>query len=366
MEDIPQATPLLVFTQESSSSDGELSKMTFESYRERKIMATMILLPDWWRIPLPLIHIKDDSVSLNEAALTMIPSGAKSITPQIDKALTERIIIINKDKRDERTYSLLPLSGNTFFVEDISGDFEMAEDLVWWAAIGRAFVSRMGDNGLLVKRLSPYETPPQEAVEVIPCSWEGELVGRLAIELPPKSAENADIPPDADAVSDAGIISEKEITSEISLSDETPEEISISDESPKGDKKRKKEKPVSSVIVTPEEESQLLSAEPIAAKEPTPNDKRKSPRKGKDTRLAPPEVPPPPIELTAESFERAEETADSIKKNAARKAYGGKKQSAAARAKTTPAASKTPKTPKEGASPRRTRRKAAQADEPAE
>jgi hypothetical protein len=71
----------------------------------------------------------------------------------------------------------------------------MAEDLLWWASIGSAFVRRMEKNGLLVRRISPFGTPPEDAAEVIPCSWEGELIGRLVIELPGEDgAEIAEVP----------------------------------------------------------------------------------------------------------------------------------------------------------------------------
>ncbi|MDR3278992.1 MAG: hypothetical protein LBT23_00620, partial [Synergistaceae bacterium] len=85
----------------------------------------------------------------------------------------------------------------TFLLEDISGDFEMAEELVWWAAVGRAFFHRLEENGAVIRRVSPYEDPPATAAEIIPCSWEGEHLGSLAIELPGEMM--AEAPPDDDA-----------------------------------------------------------------------------------------------------------------------------------------------------------------------
>ncbi len=190
MEEIPQNMPLLLFAQ------GELSRTTFEEYREQKIMETTARLPEWWDVPLPLLYVRDDSLSLNSAALALIPGGAKAIAGQVDKLLSERLITLREKKMD-RTLTLTPLSDEVFFLEDISGDFEMAEDLVWWAAVGRAFVRRMEGNGLAVCRLSPYENAPENAAEIIPCSWEGELMGKLALVLPaegeeePASAEGA-------------------------------------------------------------------------------------------------------------------------------------------------------------------------------
>ena len=190
MEDIPPSVSLLLFVQTGTGAEGELSLSTFEEYRERKVRENMVIMPDWWSIPLPLAHIDDDRVFLNPRATETIPGGAVSMARQIERMRADRIVTI-KEKKKERTFSLTPLAENTYFVEDISGDFEMAEDLVWWAAIGHAFVSRMQGNGLAVKRLSPFEEPPTDAAEVIPCHWENELVGRLAIHLPEEPAKDA-------------------------------------------------------------------------------------------------------------------------------------------------------------------------------
>lgn len=188
MEDSPPDSPLLLFTAEASGAPGQLEKVSFAEYRQRKIDAEAVAFPEWWSVPLPLVHIDEDRVYLNPQGERAIPGGAASLVSQIERMRRERIVSI-KERKAERTFSLYQLSENTFFAEDISGDFEMAEDLVWWAAIGKAFVGRMKENGLIVKRLSPYETPPPAASEIIPCSWEGELIGRLALEVPPLPLE---------------------------------------------------------------------------------------------------------------------------------------------------------------------------------
>jgi hypothetical protein len=194
IENVPPGSALIVF------SDDGLYGTTFEIYREMKIRETMILLPDWWGVPLPLLHLKDDRISLNDAALQLIPGGTHAIAGQIEKIRKEKLIAI-KEKKSEKTFSLSPLDPDTFLIEDVSGDFEMVEDLVWWAAIGSAFVRRMEGNGLAVRRISPHGQAPQDAAEIIPCYWDGEMVGSLAIELPEQSGlENAEPPmPDGHA-----------------------------------------------------------------------------------------------------------------------------------------------------------------------
>lgn len=184
MESIPPASSLLLF------EDGELSGTTFEAYRQWKIERETLLLPEWWNVPLPVVYVDDERVLLNDSAQELIPGGAKAVSKELERLRTEGMIVVREKKRD-RTFSLSLLAENTYFVEDISGDFEMAEDLVWWAAIGKAFLRRMEENGLVVRRLSPYEAVPDDVVETIPCAWEGELMGRLAIYLPADAGEAA-------------------------------------------------------------------------------------------------------------------------------------------------------------------------------
>ncbi len=288
VEDIPPASLLLQFIQTGAGAEGELSLCAFEEYRERKVRENMVIMPDWWSIPLPLVHIDDDRVFLNAVATETIPGGAVSMARQIDRMRAERIVII-KEKKKERTFSLTPLAENTYLVEDISGDFEMAEDLVWWAAIGRAFVNRMQENGLVVKRLSPFEDDPANVAEVIPCYWENELVGRLAIRLPETSEPEK---PTNEPAAETG----KEATAPREAIDREPE---------------KQAEPESGSEKTPEE-----PPKPEAKKKTTvpkkPRREKKEPQQQK-------------ISLEAEPFDIDEPAAGTnLRRSAAKNAYGMK------------------------------------------
>ncbi|MDR1651014.1 MAG: hypothetical protein LBR87_04440 [Synergistaceae bacterium] len=203
IEDIPPAAPLLVFDDRKESGRQGLFRTTFEAYREDKIKETDAGLPEWWGVPLPLIHIGGDRVFMNENASETVPCDAGTLARQVDRILRDRIVTV-KDKKREKTYSLQPLAENTFLLEDVSGDFEMAEELVWWAAAGRAFFRRLEENGALVRRVSPYEDPPKSAAEVIPCIWEGEHIGSLAIELREPGPDAAPDPVPASEASGRG------------------------------------------------------------------------------------------------------------------------------------------------------------------
>ncbi|MDR1915216.1 MAG: hypothetical protein LBQ58_01410 [Synergistaceae bacterium] len=183
IEDIPQETVLLIFQQAGGESPGALSRSTFEEYRERKIKESEFAFPEWWGIPLPILHIFGDRVYLNDPAYDLVSGDVKYLADQISRIRQEKIIVL-KGPKHEKTFALYQMTDDAFLMEDISGDFEMAEDLIWWASVGKTLFRRMEENGLLFKRLTPLESPPENSAEVISCMWEGELLGRLSIELP--------------------------------------------------------------------------------------------------------------------------------------------------------------------------------------
>ena len=339
VEDIPPASSLLQFMQTGEGAEGELSLCTFEEYRERKVRENMVIMPDWWGIPLPLVHIDDDRVFLNACATEAIPGGAVAMARQIDRMRAERIATI-KEKKKERTFSLTPLAENSYFVEDISGDFEMAEDLVWWAAIGRAFVSRVQENGLVVKRLSPFEDAPENVAEVIPCHWENELVGRLAIRLPEEATEPVAVEAEPKKKTTAPKEEEKEDRPSKEpvekSSEETPQPTT-----PKPEAKKRKPSPKKEPLL-PEKSAEEPVKETPKPAETKPEPKKKTAAPKKEKKKAEPvqkkkEPSPPAILVDTESLDVVDEPAagTNLRKSAAKNAYGMKGPKPAAKSKKT-------------------------------
>jgi hypothetical protein len=183
VEDVPPDTALLMFVRKGGGPAGSLSKTSFGEYREQKIKESETVYPEWWGAPLPLLYMDNERVALNDAAGAKISCDAKELAAQAEKMKRDGIITV-KDKKREMTFSLNPLEENVYLVEDVSGDFEMAEELVWWAAVGKAFVRRLEENGAEVRRISPLETPPAASTEVLPCLWDNEPLGSIVIGMP--------------------------------------------------------------------------------------------------------------------------------------------------------------------------------------
>ena len=314
LEDVSQDTFLLVFTQKGSGKAGDLSRMTFEEYREHAIKESAVSFPDWWGAPLPLLFIDEERVVFNEHGVRLMPCDAAALAKQAKRILRDKIITVREKKR-ERTFSLRPLDGDIYLIEDISGDFEMAEDLVWWAAVGKAFYRRLEENGAVIRRLSPFEEAPANFAEVIPCSWEGEFVGSIAVGIP------GDMALDEPQIENAA---------EPAPEDDAP--------APKpARRKRAERKTAAEAKARPETESENEKRAEIPEKaEKSPNEKRRGRKPKSETidetieKAAPEVLETQGVEAEEnlmlfdieESFE-APGSLVGLNKHAARKAYGG-------------------------------------------
>lgn len=269
LEEVPKVSPLLLFVQ-SGGGDGETSLTTFGAYRERKLNENTIIMPDWWGIPLPLVYIDEDRVLLNNAGSDLVPGGAVAMARHIHKMTATRFLTL-RDGAVERTFSLTPLGSSTYFIEDVSGDYEMAEDLKWWAAVGRAFVSRMQNNGVDVGRLSPLEAIPSDAAEIIECKWEGEVVGRLVLKLPQAQKQQ----PAQGAAPAPAQPQTKKPTAQTRPAEQKPqpkpaEKIPQAETSAKEQPKPQAAKPARSVPARPAEQTQKAAAPQAARPKPKP------------------------------------------------------------------------------------------------
>jgi hypothetical protein len=229
-EDVPPDTALLMFSRKGEGPAGSLSVTSFGEYREWKIREAEAVYPEWWGAPLPLLYMDNERVALNDAAGVKIPCDARELAAQAEKMKRDGIITV-KDKKRELTFSLHPLEEGVYLLEDVSGDFEMAEELVWWAAVGKAFVRRIEENGAVVRRMSPLETPPASAAEVLNCSWENEPLGSIAIGMP----GDADWDESETPVSGAGVEEKEDETASSNGNDGTEPDTPSKPEPPEAE-----------------------------------------------------------------------------------------------------------------------------------
>ena len=77
-----------------------------------------------------------------------------------------------------------------FILEDCTGDLMEAQDISWWAGLGRAWVASIEKEGRTWRR-EEDALPEGFAGQAWPCEWEGRFLGWLCVEKPTTQADPA-------------------------------------------------------------------------------------------------------------------------------------------------------------------------------
>ncbi|MDD4835699.1 MAG: hypothetical protein PHU72_01160 [Dethiosulfovibrio sp.] len=135
--------------------------------------------PSWWEVPIPLVFMGGDGLDLNPKArdvFGMLEIPKKDVSAAIQNG--EHLVSL----MGKRIY-LSRLEGFFFVAEDVSGDFSLAEDVGWWASVGRALWDRLIDKGFKVSKRERMDQIDGGS-EMVTCRWDKEVLGYLEIVEP--------------------------------------------------------------------------------------------------------------------------------------------------------------------------------------
>jgi hypothetical protein len=152
----------------------------------REALASGPVFPEWWGAPVALAVRSAKKLYFN-------PTAVQTFGPEL-----KRLASCSLPDRDEflvelegsRTACLLTfrrLEQNVFILEDSTGDAALAEDIAWWASIGKAWVATLDGEKRSWRRCAESEIDVLREGEknmVLPCEWEGRLLGYFCVENP--------------------------------------------------------------------------------------------------------------------------------------------------------------------------------------
>jgi hypothetical protein len=150
----------------------------------REALMSGPIFPVWWEAPVSLAVRSAGKLYFN-------PTAVRTFGPDL-----KRLASCNLPDRDEflielegsRASCLLAfrrLEQNVFILEDSTGDAALAEDIAWWASIGKAWVATLDGEKRPWRRCAESEIDlPRESAGniVLPCEWEGRLLGYFCVE----------------------------------------------------------------------------------------------------------------------------------------------------------------------------------------
>ena len=167
--------------------------------------------PVWWTAPIPFAKCTRDKVKLNPAALSEFDSELERLNAA---ALPEKDeFIVELEGKDRPMFlSFRRLAAGIFTIEDCTGDLVEAQDISWWAGLGRLWMNLIEAGGHKWRRLEDASdlknldlnldldnidlnnADDLERIEalsgaqILPCEWQDRFMGYLCIE--PESALN--------------------------------------------------------------------------------------------------------------------------------------------------------------------------------
>lgn len=142
--------------------------------------------PLWWNIPLPLLTMKDHKVILNAKAQESFSLEDFSLKRVFDALQREdRLLEINADENEKRVFYFEPLLADIYLIDEVTSDLSAAEDMVWWAAVGKAWAQKMRRDGYEIHQVDGIQPSPIDllgADDYLTCVWDEKILGYLCFK----------------------------------------------------------------------------------------------------------------------------------------------------------------------------------------
>ena len=138
--------------------------------------------PEWWEAPLPFALCARGRMRINRTAALMFGTDLERLSvadlPEKDE------FIVDLEGREEPCFlAFRRLEPDIFILEDCTGDLMEAQDISWWAGLGRTWVASIEKEGRTWRR-EEDALPEDFAGQAWPCEWEGRFLGWLCVEEP--------------------------------------------------------------------------------------------------------------------------------------------------------------------------------------
>nr|HPJ25483.1 hypothetical protein [Synergistaceae bacterium] len=146
-----------------------------------------LFLPSWWEAPFPLVAFHKDEFYVNEKTRELFRTEIDILQKSFTTSLREEensIFSCISSTGEERRFFVKKVQEHIFALEDVSNEVHMAQDIVWWAAVGNALSTYLQAKGVEIRPFQEGEALPKEnagTAELIPCRWEDELLGYIQL-----------------------------------------------------------------------------------------------------------------------------------------------------------------------------------------
>ena len=147
--------------------------------------------PEWWEAPVPFAMCGYGKLHVNNTAMLMFGQGLKRM-PVDDIPDKNEFIVTLEGGESHCSVTFRRLEGDIFVLEDSTSDIAAAEDVAWWAAVGKAWGAMLDLEKRSYRRCSEEEAESLSSKEILvfPCEWGGELLGYFCVENKAKTGRS--------------------------------------------------------------------------------------------------------------------------------------------------------------------------------
>ena len=139
--------------------------------------------PEWWEAPIPFAMYANGKLYINQTATLMFGSDLKRL-PVRELPERDEFLVRLEGRQTPCSLTFRRLEDSIFVLEDCTSDIELAADIAWWAAVGKAWTAVLDREKRGYRRCAEGEDLKDWEAEnrVFPCEWEGELLGYFCVE----------------------------------------------------------------------------------------------------------------------------------------------------------------------------------------
>ena len=139
--------------------------------------------PEWWEAPVPFAMCGYGKLHVNHTAMLMFGPDLKrmSIGDIPDK---NEFLVTLEGGESLCSVTFRRLEGDIFVLEDSTNDITAAEEVAWWAAVGKAWAATLDLEGCSYRRCDEEEAEYLRSQKniVLTCEWGGELLGYFCVD----------------------------------------------------------------------------------------------------------------------------------------------------------------------------------------
>ena len=139
--------------------------------------------PEWWNAPVPFAMSSRGVLKLNDKALSMFGSGLEKLNAS-ELPNRDEFIVRLDGLNGTRFIAFRYLSPGIFTIDDCTDDLNDAQDITWWAAVGKTWIKEIEARGGTWQRFSNPPEGKNKNFRV--CEWNDEIQGYLNVEMPKK------------------------------------------------------------------------------------------------------------------------------------------------------------------------------------